>query len=166
LFLRKRQELQETALRSTITGEPSTGVVTMGYIHAEITLTNDGDTAVASRGYMKPEEIRSVTVSALVDSGAHRLVINEEIQKQLGLREIKSMSAMLADGTVKEFAIAEGVEIRFKNRSTICFPVVVPGNAQVLLGAIPLQDLDVVLNMKAEELQINPEHPAPVTMLL
>ncbi|GHV95278.1 hypothetical protein AGMMS50293_15980 [Spirochaetia bacterium] len=65
----------------------------MGKVVTEITLTNAADRAVAGRGLMPESEIRQVTVSAIVDTGASTIIINEELQRQLGL-EIEGTRAV------------------------------------------------------------------------
>jgi len=57
----------------------------MGLVHAEITLRNVGDVTSVNRGYIKEPEIRQTTVTAMVDTGAATLVINEALRRQLGL---------------------------------------------------------------------------------
>ncbi len=131
----------------------------MGLVHAEIKLTNSGDLEIFRRGYIKEEEIRSETVTSLVDSGAYMLCINEHLQNQLGLRTIEVMEAELADGSIKALDIVGPVEINFKNRSTSCRAAVMPGQTEVLLGAIPMEDMDVVIHPKEQTLMVNPENP-------
>ncbi len=131
----------------------------MGLVHAEIKLTNSGDIAVFNRGYIKEEEVRHKTVTALVDSGAYMLTINEQIKGQLGLRVVDSAQAELADGSIKQVDIVGPVEVYFENRSTSCRAAVMPGNAEVLLGAIPMEDMDVVILPLEQKLVVNPENP-------
>ena len=51
------------------------------------------------------------------------------------------------------------VELRFENRATTCRALVLPGDSEVLLGAIPLEDLDVVIHPLRQELIVNPDSP-------
>ena len=67
-------------------GTSLTGGKEMGYVHAEIELTNVGDVEQHYRGILPENEIRRVTTIALVDTGAWDLVINEEVQQRLNLR--------------------------------------------------------------------------------
>jgi hypothetical protein len=57
----------------------------MGNIYAELTLKNEIDATFAKRGYIKPDEIRQMTVQAIVDTGAWTIVINKETCDKLGL---------------------------------------------------------------------------------
>ena len=131
----------------------------MGLVHAEIKLTNSGDLEVFKRGYIKEDEVRFEKVTALVDSGAYMLCINEHLQNQLGLRTIETMEAELADGSIKALDVVGPVEIDFLNRSTSCRAAVLPGQSEVLLGAIPMEDMDVVIHPKKQILIVNPENP-------
>jgi hypothetical protein len=75
----------------------------LGEVRTEITLVNIGDQSAANRGYMPKEQVRRVTVNAVVDTGARTgtagpLVINEETREKLGLLVEESKDATLAGG--------------------------------------------------------------------
>jgi hypothetical protein len=55
----------------------------MGLTYAEIELISGDDLVLARRGYIQPENVKKITVNALVDSGAYMLAINESIKLQL-----------------------------------------------------------------------------------
>ena len=131
----------------------------MGLIYANITLTSADDIAVARRGYIKESEIRKVEVRALVDSGTYMLSINEEVKMQLDLPSIEEQVAELADGTLRKIEIVGPVNVRFMNRSTNVNAAVLPQEQEVLLGAIPMEDMDVLIDPKQQILIVNPAHP-------
>ncbi|MBX7182008.1 MAG: hypothetical protein K1X82_07850 [Bacteroidia bacterium] len=131
----------------------------MGLVYADIELINAEDTAVAERGFIDQSEIRRTKVSAIVDSGAYMLAINEEIKLQLGLRVVDRKLAGLADGTTIGLEVVGPIEIRFKNRKSITTAMVLPGNSEVLLGAIPMEDMDVIIDPLRQELLVHPERP-------
>jgi clan AA aspartic protease len=131
----------------------------MGLIHAQIELINGGDLELARRGYIKPEEVKRISVTALVDTGSYMLAINETIQAQLQLPVVEKRKAQLATGHVVECDVVSPVEMRFKNRRSSGSALVLPGNAEPLLGAIPMEDMDVVVHPLRQELIVNPEHP-------
>ena len=108
---------------------------------------------------MPPDEIRKIRVSALVDSGAYMMCINENIKNQLGLNVIDTMEAEMADGRLERLDVVGPVEVMFKNRSTSCRAAVFPGDAEVLLGSIPMEDMDVVILPKEQRLVVNPATP-------
>jgi clan AA aspartic protease len=118
----------------------------MGEVRTEITLVNIGDQEVANRGYMPQDQVRQLTVNAVVDTGAVTLVINEEIREKLGLQLKKAGEATVAGGGKIQSGITESVDVRWKDRETSCRAVVLPGEQDVLLGALPLEGMDLTIN--------------------
>ncbi|MCP9495846.1 MAG: clan AA aspartic protease [Pyrinomonadaceae bacterium MAG19_C2-C3] len=131
----------------------------MGLIYAEVEIINGGDLELVRRGVTTDENTRRMTVTMLVDSGALMMAINETIQKQLGLSQVETKSAQLADGTLIELAIVSSVEIRFANRRASVDALVLPGDAEPLLGAIPMEYMDVLIDPRQQRLIVNPAHP-------
>ncbi len=129
----------------------------MGLIHANIELVSAEDIALARKGYIRKENIKKLNVSALVDSGAYMLCINEHIKSQLDLPVVDTIEAELADGSIQNMDVVGPVIINFKNRTTSCNAAVLPGEAEVLLGAIPMEDMDVVLVPKLQTIDVNPK---------
>jgi len=113
----------------------------MGTVHAEITLKNVKDDSIA------PE-----TVTAVVDTGAMSLVITEELRQKLGLAVIGERTAHIANGQRVTCKRTDAVEIKWKNRETVIPALVIPGAEKVLLGAIPLEDMDLMVNPVTQEL--------------
>ena len=140
-------------------GTSLTGGKKMGYIYAEIHLTNEDDLALNRRGYLPDNEIRKVTCRALVDSGAWDLVINENVQDKLNLPILGREPVILADETWLDVDIVGPVEVRFEDHFTTVKAVVLPGTSQVLLGAFPLQGLDAFIDAKRERLLVHPDSP-------
>jgi len=118
----------------------------MGLVHAEITLKNAGDVAFARCGFINEPEIRQTTVQAMVDTGAGTLVINDTVFNLLGLTVTGKRRAELADGAMQEYQVTEPVDILWKDRATSCRALVLPGSSDVLLGAIPLEDMDLIVD--------------------
>jgi len=131
----------------------------MGAVYADITLINGGDIEMAKRSVIGEEEIKQMTVRMLVDSGAYMMGINQTIQEQLRLSFIEKRKVILADGTVKEYEVVGPIMVKFKNRTAICSALVLDGNSEPLLGAIPLEELDVIIHPQRQELIVNPDHP-------
>jgi clan AA aspartic protease len=136
--------------------------VNMGMVYAEITLKNAGDVDAVQRGHMKEDEVRSVVVKALVDTGAGTLVINEEISQKLGLKVNQVRQSTLADGSKHMYTRMESVSINWENRESTLRPTMIPGAEKVLLGAIPLQDMDLIVDPRNERL-IGRHGETPVT---
>ena len=124
----------------------------MGLVYAEITLRNAGDGVCVDRGIMKEPEIREVTVTAMVDTGAATIVINEALRQQLGLMLQDDYRARLADGSKQKYSYADAVEIHWKNRKSVLRPIVVPNATEVLLGALPLEEMDLIISPAKQEL--------------
>ncbi len=131
----------------------------MGLIYADIELINGYDLENARRNIIGENEVKRMHVNALVDSGALMLCINEEIQEQLQFPVDEKRKTETSDGRIVECDVVKGVELRFKNRKTTCRAMVLPGNSEPLLGAIPLEDMDVLIHPQRQELIVNPEHP-------
>ncbi|WP_395649114.1 clan AA aspartic protease [Planktothrix agardhii] len=131
----------------------------MGLTYAEIEIANAGEIYLAQKGYILPENVKKITVKALVDSGAYMLAINESIKLQLDLPKLEEQIAELADGSKLKLEIVGPVEVRFENRSTTCRAMVLPGDTEVLLGAIPLEDMDVLIDPRQQRLIVNPASP-------
>ena len=123
----------------------------MELVHTEITLKNAADEIRAKDGNLKKEEIRQVTVKALVDTGAWTLVINEAIREKLGLDFLGISHGTLANGVRGRYNRSGPLEIIWKNRSFHCEALVLPNAKEVLLGAIPLEGLDLIVNPLKEE---------------
>jgi clan AA aspartic protease len=124
----------------------------MGTTYEEITLKNDGDKIRVECGYIKEPEIRQATVRALVDTGAGTLVINEEVRNQLGLMILGQREAELANGEKELCKITETVEVLWKDRSMTCRAWLIPNAKEVLLGAIPLEDMDLMVDTVGQKL--------------
>ncbi|HEV7860812.1 MAG TPA: clan AA aspartic protease [Pyrinomonadaceae bacterium] len=137
----------------------SYGEKKMGLVYAEIELISGDDMALFRHGFLPEEQIKHMKVSMLVDSGAYMLVINDEIKEQLDLPILEEKTARLADETEIKVGVAGPVEIRFENRATTMRALVLPGSSEPLLGVIPMEDMDVVVDPKQQRLMVNPENP-------
>ena len=131
----------------------------MGLVYAEIKLINSDDLALAKRNIIGEDEVKSMNVNMLVDFGACMMAINETIQEQLQLPLLEKRKAQNASGHVEEYEVVGPIEVKFKNRRTVCNALVLPGDNEPLLGAIPMEDMDVLIHPQRQELIVNPEHP-------
>jgi clan AA aspartic protease len=118
----------------------------MGQVMTEITLVNAEDEVRAKDGTISMDKIREETVQAVVDTGAMRLVITEELFKKLGLVHTRDLSANLADGRKLPCKVTSDVRIYCNNRRTVVNAMVIPGAEKVLLGVIPLEDMDLMVD--------------------
>ncbi|NTW68580.1 MAG: clan AA aspartic protease [Chlorobiaceae bacterium] len=124
----------------------------MGLINANVELRNP----------RKPE-LEPVHVDALVDSGSVHLCIPEHIRIQMKLNEIDKKEVTLADGSRKLVSYVGPIELRFKNR--IGFAGALVMGDQALLGAIPMEDMDLVIIPKTRTLGVNPNSPNIATSI-
>ncbi len=118
----------------------------MGLLAAKLTLKNPRQPA-----------LQPVETTALADSGAVHLCIPAHVQIQLGLEEISQKEVTLADGGKKLVPYVGPIELHFKNRIGFAGALVL-GN-EVLLGAIPMEDMDLIIIPKTRTLDLNPESP-------
>jgi clan AA aspartic protease len=141
-------------------------MVNMGLVYAEIELTRSDDLALVRAGHLPETQIRHLQVRALVDSGATMLAIPASIKTQLNLDKLADSEAELADGSTIKLEVVGPVEVRFQNRRTTVEALVIPNETEVLLGAIPMEGMDVLIDPKRERLVVNPESPNMTRMIL
>ena len=125
----------------------------MGLVNAEVTLRNPS----------KPD-LAPVKVAALADSGSLHLCIPEHVRIQLELEEIDKKEATFADDSRRLLPYVGPIEIRFGNRVGFVGALVL-GN-QVLLGAIPMEDMDLVVVPSTRTLAVNPSSPNIATSVV
>lgn len=118
----------------------------MGLVNGKVSLKNP-----------RRPKLAPVDVVALADSGAVHLCIPEHIQIQLKLEAIDKKEVTLAVGSKKLVPYVGPIELRFKNRVGFAGALVM--GDQVLLGAIPMEDMDLVIIPKTRTLDVNPDSP-------
>jgi clan AA aspartic protease len=131
----------------------------MGLVYADIELINTADLEMSRRHIIGEEEVKRMRLTMLADSGAYMMAINENIQSQLELPFVEKRKAVMADGSVQEFEVVGPVMVKFANRTAVCNAFVLDGNSEPLLGAIPMEEMDVLIHPLRQELIVNPEHP-------
>ena len=109
----------------------------VGIVYAEIRLSN----------FSQPE-LEEISVNALVDSGALDLIIPEHLAIQLRLSDLKPREVHLADGSRKLARYAGPIKVEMMGRDCVTAAVVM--GDQVLLGAIPMQAMDVIVHPRTE----------------
>ncbi len=131
----------------------------MGRFRQEVEIINANDTALLKAGYIKESEVRQMKVEMMVDTGAYMICINEELKNQLGLEINDRQEGVLTNGDRHLFDIAGPIEIRIHNRRTISEAIVLPGNAEPLLGSIPLEAMDLLVDPKMGQLVVPKDRP-------
>ena len=136
----------------------------MGMVHANIQLLNGDDVALERRKMIGEDEIRQLTVTMLADSGALMLTINEGLRQALGLEIIDERPSQLANGEVVNLPVAGSVVVRFDGRFCTTNALVLPGDSEPLLGAIPMEEMDLYIHPARNVL--SPVHPEGPVMSL
>lgn len=128
----------------------------MGLIHVEVDLVNGGDMLAVRHGQMDRDDVRHIGVLALVDSGCMFMAINENIQAVLQLPVVGKHRGELANGLCEDYDIVAPIEVRYDGHVAHCSAVVLPGNSEPLLGAIPMEEMNVIIDPQRQELTVNP----------
>jgi clan AA aspartic protease len=124
----------------------------MGLVIAKLVLRNP-----------RRPRLTAVTVDALADTGAVHLCIPERVRQQLKLEVLERKVVTLADGSRRRIPYAGPIELRFKNRVGFAGALVM--GDQVLVGAIPMEDMDLVVMPRSRTLDVNPDSPNIATTI-
>jgi len=122
----------------------------VGRISVEIELANYGDLTLADRGMLPPDQVRRETIQGVVDSGATKLVLPQAVVKRLGLPLGDPIQVRYADGRSVQRAGADGVYVQLLGRHGTFTAIVEPRRKTALLGAIALEDLDLLVDCTAQ----------------
>ena len=129
----------------------------MGEVRIQVRLTNAADESLARRGQLPAGQVRSVTVEALVDTGAVRCVIPNAVREQLGLQTTSRRNALYADGRSEEVDVTEPIRIELEGRPTY-EDCLVLGDT-VLIGQTALESTDLFVDCINHRLVPDPAHP-------
>ena len=125
----------------------------MGLVRTEIELSNPRDAG-----------IRPLRVMSLVDTGALHLCVPEHVAIQLDLEELYGREVTTTDERTHLVPYAGPVAIEFENRA--CFTGALVFGNEVLLGAAPMEDLDVLVSPATRTLIVNPASPNTATSIV
>lgn len=118
----------------------------MGLTYDTLTLSNP-----------RRDDLAPMTVSALADTGALHLCIPSHVALQLGLETVDHKEATLADGSKTLVPYVGPVRVAFANRTGFVGALVL--GEEVLMGAIPMEDMDLIVIPKTRTLAVNPMNP-------
>ena len=99
----------------------------------------------------------ALQVEAIADTGSLYLCIPQHVCDRLQLEKLMDKQVTLADGSIRVVPYVGPIEIRFKNRAGFGGALVM--GDQVLLGAMPMQDMDLVVIPRTREIDVNPGSP-------
>jgi len=121
-------------------------VTTMGLVYTSISLSNPRDPI-----------LRAVEVEALVDTGATTLCIPEHVTLQLQLPAIEQREVVTADGKSHLVSYVGPIQVKFENRT--CFTGALLLGDSVLMGTVPMEDMDLVVQPREQKVTVNPKSP-------
>jgi predicted aspartyl protease len=130
----------------------------MGKVLVSARIEVQDDLSMAAKGLLAPEKVRWIDIpDALVDTGATLLSLPKRFVKELGLARHRTRTARTAAG-ILSFGIYEQVRLTIQGRDCIVEVAEVPDECPVLIGQIPLELLDFVVNAAGAKLIGNPDH--------
>jgi clan AA aspartic protease len=139
----------------------------MGKVMQPIKLTNSYDEENVGRGHLRADQVHTIEIEALVDTGATMLVLPSDAVSRLGLLVAGYRRVRYADGRTAEVPWVSGVGIQILGRETVTNALVEAAGTTPLLGQIPLEELDLLVDPKSGELRVNPASPdAPLLDIL
>ena len=124
----------------------------------KVKLTNAADAILAQAGVIGPGQIRSLDVEALVDTGATMLVLPRKVVERLGLPVVREVTVRYADDRIERREVAGFVKAEIMGREALVEALVEDGE-QVLVGEVPLEVMDLVVDPRRGTLGPRPESP-------
>jgi predicted aspartyl protease len=130
----------------------------MGRVTTEALIENAGDVYAASRGLIPADQVRRVVLPAmLVDTGATLVSLPTALIRQLGLAQVSTKRVTASTGPATA-GLYEAVRLTVQGRFCTMDVLEVPDGVPALLGVIPLEHLDFVVDPKGQRLIGNPAH--------
>jgi len=124
----------------------------------KLKLTNHVDQGAAARGLIPETEVRSLEIDGLVDTGAVTLALPSDVVERLGLPVIGKTIVSLADRAPREVPIV-ALHLEILGRPMVLDAFVLPAGSTPLIGQIPLERLDLLVDPKSQDLVVNPASP-------
>jgi clan AA aspartic protease len=124
----------------------------MGRVAAEVELVNHQDTILAGAGALPADKIRRLRIESIVDTGASHLVIPQSVADALGLPVVGKTAVRYADQRRASKKIVGDVEVHVLSRDGVFKAIVEPDRKDVLLGAIVLEDMDLIVDCRTQKL--------------
>ncbi len=131
----------------------------MGEVLVQLQLENAVDREMARRGLMNEDEVRTLTTRAIADSGAAMLALPQDQVETLGLRVLRKTIVKYVDERKEERPVAGIVTVIIGKREAEVPCIVGPPASETLLGQIPLEILDLLVDCGQQQLVPRPESP-------
>lgn len=124
----------------------------MGRFNMELQLANNIDLIRSNNEDISEDAVRRTTVEGVVDTGACHLVLPESAMKALGLAEAWQAKVRYADGHTSHRPVIKNVWLKLCDRDSVFSAVVEPNRETALIGAIVLEELDLVVDCVTQSL--------------
>jgi clan AA aspartic protease len=124
----------------------------MGRVTVQVNLANQEDLVLAKAGTLAPDKVRRLQVPGVVDTGASYLVLPKKVATQLGVPSAGKATVRYADRRKATRPIVKSVEVELLGRQGTFKAIVEPNRTDVLIGAIVLEDLDLLVDCQAQTL--------------
>lgn len=131
----------------------------MGEIRETIQLENERDRALFEADYLAEDEIRTVEIEAIADTGARALSLPEDLIERLGVKEQREVKVSYADDRREMRAIVGPINVTVAGRTTVVDAVSLPAGSEALIGQIVMERLDLVADCVKERLVPSPDSP-------
>ena len=125
---------------------------TVGRFSVDVVLTNQADLVRAQDRRITPGQVRRLTVRGVVDSGGTPLVIPAAVAEKLGLDISGTAQVRYADGRTAKRPVARLINLAYAGRAGTFNAIVEPDRESALIGAIVMEDLDLIINCTAQRL--------------
>jgi predicted aspartyl protease len=124
----------------------------VGRITIDFDVTNHDDRVAVRHDRLEPDKVRHATIKGIVDTGATRLVLPAKVVKKLGLTPSGKVKVRYADGRLGKRDTVEGVYVELLGRHGIFTAIVEKKRKDALIGAIVLEDLDLIVDCQRNRL--------------
>ncbi len=131
----------------------------MGEIRTTIRLENTGDRTLFERGYIEENEIRTVEIEAIADTGARTLALPEEVVERLGVEQQREVAVTYADERRERRPVVGPITITVEGRSAVVEAIVLPAGSTPLIGQVVLEIVDLVADCAEKRLTPSPDSP-------
>jgi clan AA aspartic protease len=132
----------------------------VGEVKVSVELENYDDWSAARSGYLAVDMIRTERVEMLVDTGAANLFLPADLVERLGLAQLGTSAVEYADGRRDELNVAGIVRVSVAGRTAEVRALVGPEGTEPLLGQVPLEILDLLVDCTRQRLVPRPESPS------
>ena len=125
----------------------------MGRVAVEVDLSNHEDQVLSKAGALQAQQVRRARVAAVVDTGASYLVLPKSVATQLGVPLRGKATVRHADRRKATRQVVGEVDVELLGRDGTFKAIVEPERSNVLIGAIVLEDLDLLVDCGTQTLQ-------------